>query len=50
MASATSWQGPEWAAEESGTHRVSLWLQKPRLEFWKVLYSLPGSEGLNSVL
>lgn len=43
-ASATSWQGLEWGAEESDTHGVTLWLQKPRLEFWQeVLCFLPGS-------
>lgn len=35
VGSATSWQGPEWATEESGTHHVTLCLHKPRFEFGK---------------
>lgn len=48
--SATAQQAPEWGAEELGTHHVTLWLRKPRLEFWQEVSSSPGSGGLTSLL
>lgn len=51
VASTTSWQAPECGAEALGTHHVTLWLWKPRLEFWQeVPYSPPGPGGLTQLL